>query len=772
MPVYGIATAEPKIQPTKVMVVNQGSNPGSIASSISNLVTTSGLTLASWLGWVNPTPAPITTHPVIQSKSKIVTENPVPAKENPHRSRRVTESITITEESRALVNTPGLGNFNENSFGSLDHRFAISIWGRTLDANGTRIPTELWLSFLTLSSSGDYRTQNHEIMISRASESQQIIKNGGFGILFLNSKAIVRWETLTTGADSNLASAYTRHAKVVDLATGGLSELEIPNMIPLSLSSTTGIMLALQGSNGLNATLVTENPDGSITQTPTLIPGITTDSIRFGAVNLQGLKNNSTSFFLSTLTQCAMCSIQPDNTITSEMLPLDPSLFSSIPGASTTTFAPGVISYSARQTPPVSIRSQALGQFTLICNLKTGASQLYDGITLGPVFTLPPGSLHNQNIIEVPKMVSPPQSNHFLMYNTVDRTSINIAHLSLNSTQKTIEVESTFTISQSHPETSEALNLSPLVIKDPNGDAEVISFSCAQTNPQSCQVDAYRLNPLTHDASLLGHLELPDVESRTSRAMIAMNNNKIQMIFPNGASSNPLETRVFLLQYVERATSTSTQRPSTATTTPRTASSSSSSSSSSSTRQPTSATQNQGVDAVESSSSKDAAILNTTSIAGIIVAGVIVVAGVIIGVVICKRGDKKTHPTMLVVTQAAFDQMLGDGSVVNPKDLKKLRASASLNGLPTSKIHQQRTAVDEEDPDATYQDISNVGPGVRMASHPSFPHYEEPVPFGGHGYLQVSAEGQGQGPVSNPTYDTACESYYDPATLKGLDVTK
>ena len=47
MPVYGIATAEPKIQPTKVMVVNQGSNPGSIASSISNLVTTSGLTLAS-----------------------------------------------------------------------------------------------------------------------------------------------------------------------------------------------------------------------------------------------------------------------------------------------------------------------------------------------------------------------------------------------------------------------------------------------------------------------------------------------------------------------------------------------------------------------------------------------------------------------------------------------------------------------------------------------------------------------------------------------------
>ena len=73
----------PQIQTSSPATQSQRSDiapSGGIADTISRTVQTSGQTLASWLGWVNPTPAPITTHPVPKSKSKVVTENPVPAK--------------------------------------------------------------------------------------------------------------------------------------------------------------------------------------------------------------------------------------------------------------------------------------------------------------------------------------------------------------------------------------------------------------------------------------------------------------------------------------------------------------------------------------------------------------------------------------------------------------------------------------------------------------------------------------------------------------------
>jgi hypothetical protein len=355
------------------------------------------------------------------------------------------------------------------------------------------------------------------------------------------------------------------------------------------------------------------------------------------------------------------------------------------------------------------------------------------------------------------------------MYRTSGGTAIKIAHLVLNPAQKTIAVSSEFTMTQNDPQTNTLLNLSPFILKDPNGDAELISFSCATT----CQVDAFRLDPLTLNASPLGHLELPDVQARSSKAILDISNNKIQIFFPNGTSSDPLQTRVYLLQHIQLTTSTSTQRPSTSTTTRSTTRTTTSAGQS-----PDNVPQDQDDDALkESSSSKSEATLNTTSIAGIIVAGVIVVAGVIIGAVICKRGDKKTHPTMLVVTQEAFDQMLDNGSVVNPLDLRSLHTAASLNGLPTSGIHQQRLAGAEDSNSEFYEDITNFGPEVSMATHPSL-QYEQPVLGNGSGYLQVDPAAV-PGSLSNPTYDRSSASatydqasatgHYDSRTLEGLD---
>ena len=136
MPVYGIVAAETRVQATqetKVMVGNQGSNSGSIASSISNLVTTSGQTLASWLGWVNPTPAPITTHPVPKSKSKVVTENPVPAKENPHRSNRSRREALSFQQDAVQLLSPQSSDFEEfEAAKTLNKEYLTLTWFKEL----------------------------------------------------------------------------------------------------------------------------------------------------------------------------------------------------------------------------------------------------------------------------------------------------------------------------------------------------------------------------------------------------------------------------------------------------------------------------------------------------------------------------------------------------------------------------------------------------------------------------------------------------------------
>ncbi len=532
----------PQIQTSSPATQSQRSDiapSGGIADTISRTVQTSGQTLASWLGWVNPTPAPITTHPVPKSKSKVVTENPVPAKENPHRSNRSRREALSFQQDAVQLLSPQSSDFEDfEAAKTLNKEYLTLTWFKELSI-GFKIGSpefqgeEHSLVILKRSPSGLYTPLTPSaVIINTPAQDRDPSKNPPFlafektGLIGVIERVI-----LQNGTIINQQSATK-----LNLETGQLDGQLHPGYLnSVKLTSSTGVLISQEGTGELNALMIKENADGTITGTPITLPGLSAN--RNTAIQTARLTDNS--FLIKLESTLARLTLNEDHSVT-------------------------VVTLSTSLSPNGNIMTSPIFGNNLLITESAISSmgRFYNGTSLGQPFPIPLSFSYSPEIIDISQT---PSGNREFLFQTPSFQapsgiigSISIGKASYNPQTNTLDFQGTATI---NAHASQAAIIAGVMtdadVQAGLGGPGIISFSCTV---DQCQVNAHRLDV---DAMTTQHLVSQNVSD-----ISGLFSGKMEITGPNiqvfTLQENPMHmaiTKLFMLKGIPVANTTTTPRP-------------------------------------------------------------------------------------------------------------------------------------------------------------------------------------------------------------------